>query len=127
MAENLGKRLAAETLGTAFLLAAVVGSGIMGERLGGGNPAIVLLVNTMATGAALVALIYTFGPVSGAHLNPVVTLALASRFRFGFREVPGYLLAQTFGAVLGLLQSTACSVSLFSPGRNILEQGCPNS
>jgi glycerol uptake facilitator-like aquaporin len=102
MAQNLGKRMAAEALGTAFLLAAVAGSGIMGERLGGGNPAIALLVNTMATGAALVALIYTFGPVSGAHLNPVVTLALASRFRFGFREVPAYLFSQTFGAVLGI-------------------------
>lgn len=102
MTRNLGKRMAAEFIGTAFLLAAVAGSGIMGERLGQGNPAITLLVNTLATGAALVALIYTFGPVSGAHFNPAVTLALASRFRFGFREVPAYLVAQLLGAVLGI-------------------------
>lgn len=103
MTNNLGKRMAAEFLGTAFLLAAVAGSGIMGERLGQGNPAITLLVNTLATGAALVALIYTFGPVSGAHFNPAVTLALASRFRFGFREVPAYLVAQLSGAVVGIM------------------------
>lgn len=102
MPEKLGKRMLAEFLGTAFLLAAVAGSGIMGDRLGQGNPAIALLVNTLATGAALVALIYTFGPLSGAHLNPVVTLAMASRYRFGFREVPAYLCAQIAGAVLGI-------------------------
>ena len=72
---NLRSRLAAEFLGTAFLVAAVIGSGIMGERLAGGNVAIALLANTIATGAALVALILTFGPISGAHLNPAVTLA----------------------------------------------------
>jgi glycerol uptake facilitator-like aquaporin len=70
---TLGRRIAAEASGTAFLLAAIVGSGIMGERLAGGNVAIALLANTMATGAALVALIFAFGPISGAHLNPAVT------------------------------------------------------
>ena len=69
------RRVVAETFGTAFLLAAVVGSGIMGERLAGGNVAIALLANTIATGSALVALILTFGPISGAHLNPAVTVA----------------------------------------------------
>ncbi|MGA2510530.1 MAG: aquaporin, partial [Candidatus Acidiferrales bacterium] len=72
---SLARRIAAEFLGTAFLVAAVVGSGIMGERLAGGNVALALLANTIATGAALVALILAFGPISGAHLNPVVTLS----------------------------------------------------
>ena len=76
---SLPRRLAAEGLGTALLLAAVVGSGIMGERLAGGNVAIALLANTLATGAALVALILTFGPISGAHFNPAVSLADASQ------------------------------------------------
>ena len=74
---NLRARLVAEFTGTAFLVAAVIGSGIMGERLAGGNVAIALLANTIATGAALVALILTFGPISGAHLNPAVTLSEA--------------------------------------------------
>lgn len=72
---SLARRVAAEFLGTAFLVAAVVGSGIMGERLANGNVALALLANTIATGAALVALLFTFGSISGAHLNPVVTLA----------------------------------------------------
>jgi glycerol uptake facilitator-like aquaporin len=76
---DLQRRLAAETVGTAMLLAAVVGSGIMGERLAGGNVAIALLANTIATGAALVALILTFGPISGAHFNPAVTIVDASQ------------------------------------------------
>jgi glycerol uptake facilitator-like aquaporin len=75
MTISLSRRLAAEFLGTAFLVAAVVGSGVMGERLANGNVALALLANTIATGAALIALILTFGPISGAHLNPVVTLA----------------------------------------------------
>jgi glycerol uptake facilitator-like aquaporin len=74
---NLPRRFAAELLATALLLSAVVGSGIMGERLAVGNTAIALLANTMATGAALVALILTFGPISGAHMNPAVTLSAA--------------------------------------------------
>ena len=72
---DLARRAAAEAVGTAMLVAAVVGSGIMGERLAAGNVALALLANTVATGAALVALILTFGPVSGAHFNPAVTLA----------------------------------------------------
>lgn len=98
----MGRRVVAELLGTAFLLATVVGSGIMGERLAGGNVAIALLANTLATGAALVALILTFGPVSGAHLNPAVTLADASQGGLAWREVPPYILAQTAGAFVGV-------------------------
>lgn len=98
----LPRRAVSEGLGTAFLLAAVVGSGIMGERLAGGNVALVLLVNTIATGAALVALILTFGPISGAHLNPAVTLADAALRGLPWREVPVYLAAQVAGAFLGV-------------------------
>ena len=81
MAESvtLARKAAAEAVGTALLLATVVGSGIMGEKLAGGNVAIALLANTLATGAGLVALILTFGPISGAHFNPAVTLADASQ------------------------------------------------
>ena len=96
------RRVIAEVIGTALLLAAVVGSGIMGERLSGGNVAIALLANTMATGAALAALILAFGPVSGAHFNPAVTVADASQGGLAWREVPGYLLAQIAGAVAGV-------------------------
>ena len=88
---TLGRRLAAEGVGTALLLAGVVGSGIMGERLAGGNVALALLANTLATGAVLVALILTFGPISGAHLNPAVTLADAWLGGLPWREVPGYV------------------------------------
>jgi glycerol uptake facilitator-like aquaporin len=96
-------RITAEFVGTAFLLMAVVGSGIMGERLSGGNAAIALLANTIATGAALVALILTFGSVSGAHFNPVVTLADASQRGIPWREVPGYIIAQISGAYAGVI------------------------
>lgn len=96
------QRMMAEALGTALLLATVVGSGIMGERLSGGNVALALLANALATGAGLVALIQTFGPVSGAHFNPVVTLSLAMSRRFAWRDVPAYLGAQVVGAVLGV-------------------------
>jgi glycerol uptake facilitator-like aquaporin len=92
----------AELLGTAMLLAVVVGSGIMGERLAGGNTAIALLANSLATGAGLVALILTFGPISGAHFNPCVTLADATQGGISWRDVPGYLLAQVAGAFLGV-------------------------
>jgi glycerol uptake facilitator-like aquaporin len=98
----MARRLVAEALGTAFLLAAVVGSGIMGERLAGGNIAIALLANTIATGAALVALILTFGPISGAHFNPAVTLADAWQGGLAWREAPGYLGAQIAGAFAGV-------------------------
>jgi glycerol uptake facilitator-like aquaporin len=97
----VARRAVAEALGTAFLLAAVVGSGIMGERLAGGNVAVALLANTIATGAALVALILTFGPISGAHFNPAVTLADASQGGVAWREVPVYVAAQIVGAFGG--------------------------
>src|SRR5580692_8826749 len=99
---SLRARLTAEFVGSAFLVAAVVGSGIMGERLAGGNVAVALLANTLATGAVLVALILTFGPISGAHLNPAVTLSDASQGGLPWSEVPLYILAQCAGAVLGV-------------------------
>ena len=99
---SLARRFTAEAIGTALLLAAVVGSGIMGERLAGGNVAIALLANTFATGAALVALILTFGPISGAHLNPAVTLADASQHGLPWSEVPVYVTAQVSGALAGV-------------------------
>ena len=96
------RRAVAELLGTAFLLTAIIGSGIMAERLAGGNVAITLLANTIATGAALVALILAFGPISGAHLNPAVTLGQALQRQMPWREVPAYVLAQMAGAFLGV-------------------------
>jgi glycerol uptake facilitator-like aquaporin len=102
MSPDLARRATAEGVGTAMLLAAVVGSGIMGERLAGGNVAIALLANTVATGAALVALILTFGPVSGAHLNPAVTIADATLGGIAWREVPVYVAAQIGGAFAGV-------------------------
>jgi len=98
----VARRAVAEALGTAFLLAAVVGSGIMGERLAGGNVAIALLANTIATGAALVALILTFGPISGAHFNPAVTLVDAWQGGLAWRNVPAYVAAQIGGAFAGV-------------------------
>ena len=99
---SLARRLVAEALGTALLLAAVVGSGIMGERLSGGNVAIALLANTVATGAALVALILTLGPVSGAHLNPAVTLAEALHEALPWRAAAMYIAVQLAGAFAGV-------------------------
>lgn len=96
------REIVAEGLGTALLLAAVVGSGIMAERLSGGNVAVALLANALATGAALLALILAFGPVSGAHFNPVVTLGAASLGGLKWRKAPGYLSAQFLGAILGV-------------------------
>ena len=98
---SLARRAAAEGLGTALLLAAVVGSGIMGERLAGGNAAIALLANALATGAALVALIIAFGPRSGAHFNPVVSMVLAFRKDLARHHLIGYVIAQLIGAALG--------------------------
>src|SRR6186997_1044642 len=112
MRQPLRKRVVAEALGTFFLLAAVAGSGIMGERLAGGNTALALLANTLATGAALAALILTFGPLSGAHFNPVVSAAVAAaNAMFGgpafslsrhVRTGPGQLLSEAI-ATFGLL------------------------
>jgi glycerol uptake facilitator-like aquaporin len=96
------RRMVAEFAGTAMLLATVVGSGIMGDRLAAGNVALALLANTLATGAALVALILTFGPISGAHLNPAVTVCDAWRGGLPWSEVPGYLGAQVLGALSGV-------------------------
>ncbi len=99
---STARKLVAEALGTGLLLATVVGSGIMGEQLAGGNVAIALLANTVATGAALVALILTFGPISGAHFNPAVTLADAMVGGIAWRAVPGYVVAQVVGAFGGV-------------------------
>lgn len=101
-AVELRRRVAAEALGTALLLATVVGSGIMGERLSGGNIAVALLANTVATGAGLVALILTLGPISGAHLNPAVTFADATQGGLPWREVPVYIGGQVVGAFAGV-------------------------
>lgn len=101
------RRFVSEFVGTAFLLAAVVGSGIMGERLSGGNVAIALLTNTLATGAALVALILTFGPISGAHFNPAVTVCDAILGGISWAMVPGYIAAQVTGALAGVASAHA--------------------
>jgi glycerol uptake facilitator-like aquaporin len=101
-APSLARRGTAEALGTGLLVAAVVGSGMMGERLAGGTVALALLANTIATGAALLALILTFGPISGAQLNPAVTLAVAAEGGLAWRDVPVYLAAQVGGGMLGV-------------------------
>jgi glycerol uptake facilitator-like aquaporin len=103
MKPSLSRRVTAEFLGTGFLVAAVVGSGIMGDRLAGGNVAIALLANTIATGAVLVVLILTFGPISGAHMNPAVTLADAMEQGIAWRDVAPYILAQCSGGVCGVI------------------------
>jgi glycerol uptake facilitator-like aquaporin len=102
MQPDLARRAVAEAVGTALLLATVVGSGIMGERLASGNVAVALLANAMATGAGLIALILTFGPISGAHFNPAVTLADASQGGLPWRDVPSYIGAQLVGAFAGV-------------------------
>ena len=99
---SMAKYAVSEAVGTALLLATVVGSGIMGERLAGGNTAVALLANTLATGAALVALILAFGPISGAHFNPAVTVCAAATGGLAWRKVPAYLGAQLIGAYLGV-------------------------
>jgi len=102
MTASVPRRLTTEAIGTGMLLAAVVGSGIMADRLSGGNQAVALLANTIATAAALVALILTFGPISGAHFNPAVSIADASQGGLPWHEVPAYVVAQVCGAVLGV-------------------------
>src|SRR5690348_486190 len=99
---TLAQRATAEGFGTLFLVATVVGSGIMGARLSGGNVAIALLANALATGAMLVAIILAFARISGAHFNPVVTLAQAAQGDFRWAHVPAYLVAQVAGAVTGV-------------------------
>lgn len=101
-APDLARRTVAEFIGTVFLLAAVVGSGIMAERLAGGNQGVALLANAIATGGALVALILTFGPISGAHFNPLVTLAFACRGALSRQAAVFYLVAQFVGAIVGV-------------------------
>ena len=99
---DVARRSTAEAVGTALLLAAVVGSGIMGDRLSGGNVAVALLANSVATGAGLVALILALGPISGAHFNPAVTLADAWQEGILWREVPAVIVAQVIGALVGV-------------------------
>lgn len=106
----LHKRAVAEALGSAFLLATVVGSGIMADRLSGGNVGLALLANAIATGAVLTALIGTFGAISGAHFNPAVTIAAAVERTIGWREVPAYVGGQVAGAVVGVV----CAHAMFS-------------
>jgi glycerol uptake facilitator-like aquaporin len=121
---DLARRATAEAFGTALLLAAVVGSGIMGERLAGGNVAVALLANTLATGAALVALILTFGAISGAHFNPAVTLADATQGGISWRDVPVYLAAQIAGAFAGVAAAHLMfGEPLFSASRHAREGG----
>ena len=120
LSQSLSRRAAAEAVGTAMLLAAVVGSGIMGERLSGGNAAIALLANTLATGAALVALILAFGPISGAHFNPAVSLADASQGGLAWREVPVYIFAQVLGAFAGVATAHLMfGLALFSASQHV--------
>ncbi len=102
---DLTRRLAAEALGTAFLLATVVGSGIMGERLADGNVAIALLGNTIPTGAILVVLIMVFGPLSGAHFNPAVTIVFATRREISGSDAAAYIAAQIVGGVAGVIMA----------------------
>jgi len=117
---SLPRRVVAEGVGTAFLLATVIGSGIMGERLSGGNVALALLANTIATGAGLVALILTFGGVSGAHFNPAVTVADASQGGIAWRDVLPYIAAQVAGAFAGAaLAHLMFDLPVFSASRHV--------
>jgi glycerol uptake facilitator-like aquaporin len=117
---RLSRCLAAEGLGTAFLLAVIVGSGIMGERLAGGNVAVALLANSIATGCGLWVLIATLGPVSGAHFNPAVTLAMASAGHLPWRRVLPYVLAQLTAAFVGVaLAHVMFSLPLFSASEHV--------
>ena len=115
----LGRRVVAEAVGSAYLLAAVVGSGIMAERLSAGNAGVALLANAVATGSALVALILAFAPISGAHFNPAVTLAGAWGGAVPWRETPAYVAAQLLGALTGVAMAHAMfSAPLFFASRH---------
>jgi glycerol uptake facilitator-like aquaporin len=117
---DLSRRLAAETIGTALLLATVVGSGIMAQRLAGGNVAIALLGNTLPTGAILVVLILMFGPVSGAHFNPAVSLVFAFRREMTFRDAALYCVAQVAGGIAGVwLAHAMFDIALFQVSTTI--------
>ena len=109
MTATLSRRVVAEFIGTGFLVAAVVGSGIMGERLAGGNVAIALLADTIATGAALVVFILTFGPISGAHFNPAVTLVDTIEGGLPWSDAVSYIVAQCVGAISGTIAAHPCS------------------
>jgi glycerol uptake facilitator-like aquaporin len=102
MSDHLGRRLVSEVLGTAFLLATVIGSGVMAFKLAGGNGAIALLCNTIPTGAILAVMILIFGPVSGAHFNPAVSVAFGLRRELDWRTVGLYVAAQVIGAIAGV-------------------------
>lgn len=116
---DIARRLTAEAVGTCFLLASVVGSGVMGERLSGGNVAVALLANSLATGGALVALILTFGPVSGAHFNPAVTLCDASQGGVSWPDAALYVAAQLVGAFAGAAAAHLMfGLPLFSASRH---------
>src|SRR5579872_2010514 len=118
--ELLSRRLLSEALGSALLLATVVGSGIMAERLAGGNVAVALLANTVATGAGLVALILTFGGVSGAHFNPAVTVVEASQGNLARRDVAPYVVGQLMGAFVGAgVAHIMFGAPLFSASRHV--------
>ncbi len=117
---TLGRRVVSEAVGTALLLAIVVGSGIMAERLSGGNVALALLANTIATGAGLLALILTFGGISGAHLNPAVTVAEASLGDLAWRDVAPYVGAQLAGAFAGVaLAHLMFDAPIFTVSRHV--------
>jgi glycerol uptake facilitator-like aquaporin len=107
VSEPIARRVLAETLGTAFLLATVVRSGVMAAKLAGGNIALALLGNTLPTGAILVVLILIFGPISGAHMNPAVSLAFALQRSLSWRELAAYVAAQVVGALLGVWSAHA--------------------
>jgi glycerol uptake facilitator-like aquaporin len=116
---SLARRAAAEGVGTGLLLATIVGSGIMAERLAGGNVALALLANTLATGGALIALIYAFGPISGAHLNPAVTVLEVWAGRTSGRDAAGYIVAQVAGALAGVaLANLMFGLGPFAPSHH---------
>ena len=127
LAFGLGQRLAAEALGTGFLLAVVIGSGIMGARLAGGNDAIALLGNTLATGAGLTVLITIFGPLSGAHFNPLVSLLFALRRELSWRDAAAYIAVQLPAAILGVWLAHAMFAEKLLQISGKLREGWPQS